>query len=83
MTKAVINNQYFCQKFQEILQNVFATHQVDTKAHSFYVSGCREVLIMIKNVVFAYSLDITHELINNMNLLSHLICYLNPDRLFF
>jgi hypothetical protein len=83
MTKAVINNQYFCQKFQEILQNVHATHQVDTRAHSFYVSGCKELMIMIKNVVLAYSLELTHQLINNLNLLPHLICFLNPDRLFF
>jgi hypothetical protein len=38
---------------------------------------------MIRNVVLAYSLEITHQLINNMNLLQNLISFLNPDRLFF
>ena len=40
-------------------------------------------MIMIRNVVLAYTLEITHQLINNMNLLQNLISFLNPDRLFF
>jgi hypothetical protein len=83
MTKAVISNPFFNQKFQEILQHVFNNQHLDSKSHASYVSGCREIMVLIKNVVRCYSLDISYLLITNLNLLPNLLPFIDPERLYF
>jgi RNA-binding protein YlmH len=83
MTNAVISNPFFNQKFQEILQHVFNNQHLDSKSHGSYVSGCREIMVLIKNVVRCYSLDISYLLITNLNLLPNLLPFIDPERLYF
>lgn len=84
MTCQVLNNQYFCEKFIEILRSVSeptstsSSYQYGTESDR--LSACREVFHLIRNAIIGYQYEVAQLILGNLNLLKNLLPFVNPDR---
>lgn len=69
MTQAIIDNRYISEKLREMLS---LDYNIDFKTR-------REVLILLRNMVAGYSIDICYRLVYQSNLLAQLVPLMTMD----